>query len=170
MFAFARRRIGRDAASVLVDAMVSGIHAGDIRRLSIGATFPRLPEMVQAHGSLFRAWLARRRKSATGGVPAGPAARLNSFRDGMQVMTDALARSLGDRLRLGCGVAAISDMGKTTAKYRKMLIESRSNEKALLKEVEQLHDIDNSESSGDGGRNNGRTDSWQRKEQRLVIL
>ena len=40
---FASRRIGVEAADVLIDAMVSGVFAGDPRRLSLAATFPRMP-------------------------------------------------------------------------------------------------------------------------------
>lgn len=115
---FASRRIGREAASVLVDAMVSGVHAGDARRLSLGATFPKMRRMEREHGSLFRALLARRKEvRAAGGEeraggPAGPGGRLTSFRGGLQELTDALAAALGDRLRTDCPVQAVSDMGR----------------------------------------------------------
>ena len=57
---FAARRIGPEATTVLVDAMVSGIYAGDVRRLSVRSTFPKLWRMEAEHGSLFRAMLRRR--------------------------------------------------------------------------------------------------------------
>jgi oxygen-dependent protoporphyrinogen oxidase len=110
IFDFASRRIGRQAAELLVDAMVSGIYAGDIRQLELGATFPKMQRMEDEHGSLFRAMLALR-KQGRGGGPAGPGGRLTSFRDGLQELTDALARALGDRLLLNLPVERISDMG-----------------------------------------------------------
>ena len=42
VFDFVSRRIGDEAARVLVDAMVSGIYAGDVRSLSLPATFPKM--------------------------------------------------------------------------------------------------------------------------------
>src|SRR5207244_4595636 len=42
--AFARRRAGDEVADVLADAFVTGIHAGDPKRLSLRAAFPRLAE------------------------------------------------------------------------------------------------------------------------------
>ncbi|MDX1644952.1 MAG: protoporphyrinogen oxidase, partial [Thermoanaerobaculia bacterium] len=42
---FASRRIGAEAAEVLVDAMVSGVFAGDTRRLSLAAAFPKMARM-----------------------------------------------------------------------------------------------------------------------------
>jgi oxygen-dependent protoporphyrinogen oxidase len=58
---FARRRIGREAAEVLVDALVTGIYAGDPERLSLRSAFPKLAEAELRHGSLFRALRAKRR-------------------------------------------------------------------------------------------------------------
>jgi oxygen-dependent protoporphyrinogen oxidase len=111
VFDFAARRIGRQAASTMIDAMVSGIHAGDARRLSLEATFPKMARMESEHGSLVRAMFARRKEAQAGG-PAGPGGRLTSFKNGLQELTDALARSLGDRLLLNSPVAHISDLGR----------------------------------------------------------
>lgn len=92
--AFAARRIGSEAAEMLVDAAVSGISAGDSRRLSLGAQFPMMREMEAEHGSLVRAMFARRRHGR------GPA-RLRSFDRGMGVLTSTLAGVLAPHLRAG---------------------------------------------------------------------
>jgi len=112
---FAARRIGPRAADVLVDAMVSGVYAGDARALELETAFPSLHEMERQHGSLFRALLARRKLARAGGPPlggpAGPAGRLTSFADGMQELVQAVARPLGPRLVLDTPVLRLSDMG-----------------------------------------------------------
>ena len=59
--AFAARRIGREAADVLIDAMVSGVFGGNARELSLRACFPRMWEMETEHGGLVRAMIAKRR-------------------------------------------------------------------------------------------------------------
>lgn len=113
--AFATRRIGRSAADVLVDAMVAGVYAGDSRRLSLEATFPKMHAMEREHGSLFRALLARRRAAdaeSTPGGPAGPGGTLTSFDGGFAELTDALARELGERVRLGCRVSRVVPLGQ----------------------------------------------------------
>jgi oxygen-dependent protoporphyrinogen oxidase len=116
VFEFAARRIGREAASILVDAMVSGVYAGDAQSLSLAATFPKMHEMERDHGSLFRAMLARKKQARAegrqAGGPAGPGGRLTSFRDGLQELIDALVGAVGERLRLSCPVSAVSDMGQ----------------------------------------------------------
>jgi len=105
---FARRRIGAEAADVLVDAMVTGVYAGDSRRLSLGAAFPRMQAMEREHGGLFRAMRARR-KAGSKGSPMGPGGTLTSFVDGAETLIQALAAKLGDRLHCGHEVTALVD-------------------------------------------------------------
>lgn len=124
---FASRRIGREAASVLIDAMVSGVFAGDIRALSLESTFPKMAAMEAEHGGLVRAMIARMRERRTArkqaqalnargesaealtqpGGPAGPAGTLTSFDGGLDRFPAAIAEHLGDALRLGVTVEAV---------------------------------------------------------------
>ncbi len=108
VFAFASRRIGREAASVLVDAMVSGIYAGDPENLSLQSAFPRMKQMEETHGSLVKAMIAKmregRRTKVKSGGPMGPGGKLTSFDEGMQVLTRRLAEIAGPRLNLSTRV------------------------------------------------------------------
>jgi oxygen-dependent protoporphyrinogen oxidase len=106
--AFVTRRAGKPAADVFADALVTGIHGGDPAQLSVAATFPRLPQMEREAGSIIRGFLraAKERKreaQARGEPPPGPF-RMWSFREGLGVLVDALARALGPAIR--CGVSA----------------------------------------------------------------
>lgn len=107
--AFAARRIGREAADVLIDAMVSGIFGGDARSLSLRACFPKMYDMETAHGGLFRAMLARRRQHPRrhGEAVGEPLGRLTSFHGGSETLVRALAARLGDSVRTGVAVQAI---------------------------------------------------------------
>jgi len=80
VFDFASRRIGRQAAEVLVDAMVTGVFAGDSRKLSLAATFPKMAAVEAEHGSLTRALISRTIAARpAGGGSGGPAGRLSSW-------------------------------------------------------------------------------------------
>jgi oxygen-dependent protoporphyrinogen oxidase len=92
---FASRRIGHEAASVLVDPMVAGIFAGDASALSLRACFPRMWQLEEDHGGLFRALLATRRARRRDDTPGAPPGRLTSFTGGMADLIDALTRELG---------------------------------------------------------------------------
>jgi oxygen-dependent protoporphyrinogen oxidase len=102
VFEFASRRVGREAAERLVDAAVSGISAGDSRRLSVRDAFPLMTEMERDHGSLIRAMIARRRL---------PPPRLMTFRGGMAELVATLGRALKGELRTGCRLAALERSG-----------------------------------------------------------
>jgi len=89
VFDFAARRIGRGAAEVLVDAFVTGVFAGDPKRLSVRSAFPRLKKLEDAHGSLIK---------GAKGRGFGPPGVLTSFDHGLQVLIDALAERVDVRL------------------------------------------------------------------------
>jgi oxygen-dependent protoporphyrinogen oxidase len=116
VFEFAARRIGPEAARVLVGAMVTGVYAGDAAALCLRSTFPKMYDMETEHGGLFRAMIAKAREARASGEkhggPAGPGGRLTSFRDGLQEFPDAVARSLGDVLQLNTPVNTVGDMGR----------------------------------------------------------
>jgi oxygen-dependent protoporphyrinogen oxidase len=98
--AFARRRIGREAADIFADALVTGIHAGDPALLDVRAAFPRVAAMEREHRSVI-VGMMRAAKHRQG------RSRLWSFRDGMQTLTDALRDALPKPPILGTRVQRI---------------------------------------------------------------
>ncbi len=106
--AFARRRAGNEIADVLVDAFVTGIHAGDPKLLSVRAAFPRLAELEKTFGSVLKGFIRsareRRREAAARGESAERPGQLWSFKKGLR----ELVESLRDHLRspVVTGVAA----------------------------------------------------------------
>lgn len=112
---FVRRRLGREVLDYAVDPFISGIFAGDPEQLSMAHAFPRVFALERQHGSLSKglmaqrkaAKLARQEASVSSNVVSqahATPARLISFVDGMQTLTDALEASLVGTLRLGCPV------------------------------------------------------------------
>ena len=99
---FGRRHLGRHVTETLLDAVQTGIFAGDSERLSVRAAFPRLHEMERGHRSLLLAAKAMRRKG-----PRPPPPRLASFEGGLETLPRALGAALGDAVRLGVRVRAL---------------------------------------------------------------
>ena len=111
---FGRRRLGREFTEVMLDSMVSGIYAGDVDRLSVKAAFPKVADLEREHGGLFKGMFARKKQNKQAkkaGVQAGPSGVLHSFRDGMAEPIRALARSLGDAVRLDSAVRDVRREG-----------------------------------------------------------
>ena len=112
---FATRRLGKEGFEKLIDAMASGVFAGDATRLSLKSCFPRIHEVENEHGSLIRGliklqWRARREKAEKKPGP-GPGGTLTSFSGGMSVLTDRIAHNLGNRIRLSTAVEHVARRG-----------------------------------------------------------
>jgi oxygen-dependent protoporphyrinogen oxidase len=105
---FAARRLGAQAADKLIAPMVLGVFAGDARRLSLTACFPKLARLEREHGGLIRGMLATRRsRSRDQRFATGPTGKLVSAADGLQSLTRRLAANGAFTVRCGARVAAI---------------------------------------------------------------
>jgi oxygen-dependent protoporphyrinogen oxidase len=87
--AFVRRRVGREVAETLADPFVTGIYAGDPKKLSITACFPRLAAFERDHGSILRGMARSRRVAAT-----GKRMQMWSFREGLGLLIATLRQRL----------------------------------------------------------------------------
>lgn len=111
VYEFGSRRLGHAFATLLLDPMVSGIFAGDVRELSLKAVFPQMAAMERQYGGLFRALFAKKwqahRTGQTVGGPSGPRGSLHTFRDGMGELTATLAERLQAELCTGVCARAV---------------------------------------------------------------
>ena len=105
---FAERRLGSEAAARLVAPMVLGVFAGDAKKLSLGAAFPRMAELEAKYSSLFRAMRQLARDKELRGGPAGPAGVLTSFADGLQALPRKLAERAPFSVRTGARVSELA--------------------------------------------------------------
>ncbi|MGZ8614797.1 MAG: protoporphyrinogen oxidase [Actinomycetota bacterium] len=104
-----RRRFGDEATDLAVGPLLAGLHAGDVDRLSVRATFPDLVAWERAQGSLFRGSQATSklaRRSQLGPMFARP-------RGGVQLLTDELATRLADLVRSDAMVTSV-ETGKVS--------------------------------------------------------
>jgi oxygen-dependent protoporphyrinogen oxidase len=98
--AFSRRKFSRELLDKLIAPFVSGIYAGDPAKLSLRSAFPQLYEAEKSAGSVIRGLLfAAKKRAASAEKPT-----LQTFRDGNQILIQALAANVGSKLR--CGVTA----------------------------------------------------------------
>ena len=93
--AFGERRLGKAFTEVMLDPMVKGVFGGEAKQLSLAAAFPRMVELENQYGGLFRAMIAlSRNKKRADKTDAGPSGTLHSFFGGMATLIDALAAEL----------------------------------------------------------------------------
>jgi oxygen-dependent protoporphyrinogen oxidase len=104
---FVLRRLGREFLDYAINPLVGGVYAGDPARLSVKQAFPKLNAVEQKYHSLIVGqFLGSRERKRRAEVSKQNANKL-SFDEGLQVLTDELARQLGSAVRLGSPVTAI---------------------------------------------------------------
>ena len=109
---FVKRRLGKEAYQRIAQPMIGGIYTANAEDLSLKATVPQFLEMEQAHRSIIRALIARRKQSKqTASGTSGPRYSLFlSFQSGMQTLTDTLAERLSDDcIRLDAKVGRVEN-------------------------------------------------------------
>ncbi len=112
VYEFGTRRLGENFAKYFLDPMVSGIFGGDAQNLNLQYAFPRIYQIEQEYGSLFKGMIAlafekkrlRRKNSLTAGQPTG---QLWSFKNGMGQLTDKLIETSRDFIETGVSVEQI---------------------------------------------------------------
>jgi oxygen-dependent protoporphyrinogen oxidase len=110
--AFGRRHLGETATTVLLDAVQTGIYAGDMEALSVGATFPQLLKLEREHRSLILGAI-RTQKAQRKALPAGSGGAeklrgaLCTFEGGLGTLVEALARALGPAVHTGAKVEGL---------------------------------------------------------------
>jgi oxygen-dependent protoporphyrinogen oxidase len=100
--AFARRRLGREAAELMFDPVMSGIYAGSSDQLSLRSTLPQMAAVEADRRSLLLTMLRSRARSHAGRGAAPTtlgSRRYVSFKGGMGTLVDALRRDLLDTIR-----------------------------------------------------------------------
>jgi protoporphyrinogen/coproporphyrinogen III oxidase len=110
--AFAARRAGREVADVFADALVTGIHAGDPRLLSMPAAFPRIAALEREHGSVQRG-LGRARKlrieeARSRGEPPPKPGQMWSFREGLRSLVETLCAQLRRQPLFGVQIGGVT--------------------------------------------------------------
>jgi len=98
---FFLRRIGKEATGRLADPFVSGIYAGSLHQLSARATFPRLVELEEKHGSVLKGFMRSKKQ----GLHRRP--RLSSFQGGLVTLVQKLTDELRSELHLSTPVSSI---------------------------------------------------------------
>jgi len=100
---FISRRLGTEFSEMLMDPMISGIYAGDIRKLSMQATFPQFFQWEKEHGSLWRgAFHSRKAKSKRGSK--NDAVGICTLKGGMEALIAQLEKNLNQEMRFGSPV------------------------------------------------------------------
>ncbi len=112
---FVLRRLGQEWLDYAINPMIAGIYAGDPARLSVTHGFPKLQALEQRYGSLILGQIRGAKDRKARGEVSKQEAKKVSFDEGLQVLTDALAASLGPALKLD---SPVTQVAQTAGRWR----------------------------------------------------
>ena len=104
--AYLGRRLGREVVDALAGPLLGGLYAGDVSRLSLGATFPQLAAL-ERRGGLIRAVRAMTKSRARGVAQS----TFVTLRGGVGELIDALENKLQNAIARGAPVRSIERVG-----------------------------------------------------------
>lgn len=104
---FVTRRLGKEFLDYAINPFVAGVYAGNPESLSVKSAFPKLYALEEKYGGLivgtFKSIKERKRRAEK----SKQSAKMLSFKDGMIVLPNAFAKSLGSKLLLHTEVTKI---------------------------------------------------------------
>jgi oxygen-dependent protoporphyrinogen oxidase len=112
---FVHRKFSDTLLEVLVGPFVSGIYAGDPKKLSLRAAFPALHEAEKTTGSIVRGlYQIRKKQKAKNKKGEKGRTTLQSFRAGTESVILALTRALGEQLLCRAEVTSLNAVKPNT--------------------------------------------------------
>ncbi|MDF2577699.1 MAG: hemG [Chlamydiales bacterium] len=120
IYDFFCRHLSGAIADRLIDPMVLGIYAGDMKKLSIRSCFPLLYETAKANGSLIRGFITKKKASPSPLSPKLEHLRntpLFSFKGGMETLITSLSLHSQSSIKLNQKVTAIIPKQKQIEVY-----------------------------------------------------
>ncbi|OMF94154.1 protoporphyrinogen oxidase [Paenibacillus sp. FSL R7-0337] len=104
------RRLGTEVLENMTEPLLAGIYAGDMRKISLQATFPQFGEVERQYGSLIRGMTTGRKPVET--HTGTKKSAFLTFRQGLQSLVHALIHELQDvRQITGTGAKSIRVLG-----------------------------------------------------------
>ncbi|OUS77601.1 protoporphyrinogen oxidase [Paenibacillus sp. MY03] len=101
---FMERRVGTEVMRRIAEPLLAGIYAGDLKKLSLKATFPQFAESERKHGSLIRGMQSNRKATAAATTATAKGGTFLTFKRGLSTLVEALVNALkrgGVELRSG---------------------------------------------------------------------
>lgn len=104
---FVSRRLGKEFLDYAINPFVAGVYAGNPEELSVKSAFPKLYALEENHGGIFIGAIKTARARKKSPETAKQSAKMFSFKKGMQTFPLAIAKYLGDTVKLNCDVSGV---------------------------------------------------------------
>lgn len=121
LYDFAKRRLGIEFADRFIDPMAKGVFAGDAKKMSLKSSFPRIWEIEQNYGGLFKGLIKIKKEKRQSSGPGGFGGTLTSFKNGVRDLIEILSKNLFEEIFTAVTVKEIKrrNDGKYEIKFLK---------------------------------------------------
>jgi len=109
---FVKRRLGQEFLDYAVNPFVAGVYAGKPEDLSVKSAFPKLYALEEEYGGLILGTIRSVRKRKKRKEQSKQSAKMLSFKNGMKVLPEAIAKHLSNRIKLSANVVSIKKTGE----------------------------------------------------------
>lgn len=110
LYSFVERRLGKQFADYVIDPFVSGVYAGDPNKLSVQSAFPKVFALEQKYGGLIKGMIKGAKERKKSSETSKQSAKMFAFKNGMQSFPEAIAKSLGNKVKLSSKVVKVIDV------------------------------------------------------------
>ncbi|HSP88344.1 MAG TPA: protoporphyrinogen oxidase, partial [Ignavibacteriaceae bacterium] len=104
---FVTRRLGREFLDYAINPFVAGVYAGNPEELSVKSAFPKLYELEEKYGGLIIGTIRSIKERKKRAEKSKQSAKMLSFKDGMQVLPNAIRKHLNSKVNLQSEVTSI---------------------------------------------------------------
>lgn len=104
---FVKRRLGKEFLDYAINPFVAGVYAGRPEELSVKSAFPKLYALEEEYGGLIIGAIRSIRKRKKSKEISKQSAKMFSFKDGMKVLPEAIAETLGNRVNTAVEVISV---------------------------------------------------------------
>ena len=107
-----KRRLGQEFLDYAINPFVAGVYAGNPEDLSVKSAFPKLYALEEEYGGLILGTIRSVRKRKKRKEQSKQSAKMLSFKNGMKILPEAIAKNLGNRVKLSANVVSIKKTGE----------------------------------------------------------
>jgi oxygen-dependent protoporphyrinogen oxidase len=131
---FVTRRLGKEFLDYAINPFVAGVYAGEPNKLSVKHGFPKLYELEQKYGGVFKGQFKGARDRKRSGETSKQNARMFSFPEGLKMLPERIAKMLDDSIIKNTNVTEILKRGRDWNVFYKNLegIQHKINTNAVL--------------------------------------
>jgi oxygen-dependent protoporphyrinogen oxidase len=104
---FVARRLGSEFLDYAINPFVAGVYAGKPEELSVKSAFPKLYALEEEYGGLIWGAIRSMRKRKKRAEQSKQSAKMLSFKNGMKILPDAIAKHLDKRVKLSAKVFSV---------------------------------------------------------------